>query len=109
LYFVDGVPKLSLFVYLLAIWAAEFFGVLGKSMPNGVRRHETFLGGKPDRAIWMGGLALLLFFWPGFLQYGSIYLGIVTAFVVLTSMIRIRKTIAAARGHDYASYTWIGR
>jgi len=109
LYFVDGGPRLSLVVFLLTIWAAEFFGVLGKSMPNGVRRHETLLGGKPDRAVWMSGLALILFFWPRFLAYSPIYLGIVSGFVVLTCLIRVRKTIAVARGHDYQSYTWVGR
>jgi len=109
LYFVDGGPRLSLGVFLLTIWAAEFFGVLGKSMPNGVRRHETVLGGKPDRAVWMSGLALLLFFRPSFLSYTPAYLAIVSAFVVLTSLLRIRKTITVARGHEYQSYTWIGR
>ncbi|HUT89467.1 MAG TPA: CDP-alcohol phosphatidyltransferase family protein [Thermoguttaceae bacterium] len=109
LYFVDGGPRLSLAVFLLTIWAAEFFGVLGKSMPNGVRRHETVLGGKPDRAVWMSGLALLLFFRPSFLSYTHVYLGIVSGFVVLTSLIRIRKTITVARGREYQSYTWIGR
>jgi len=109
LYFVDGGPRLSLVVFLLTIWAAEFFGVLGKSMPHGVRRHETVLGGKPDRAVWMSGLALILFFRPSFLAYSPIYLGVVSGFVVLTSLIRVRKTIAVARGHEYQSYTWIGR
>ena len=109
LYFVEGGPRLSLVVFLLAIWAAEFFGVLGKGMPNGTRRHETVLGGKPDRAVWMSGLALLLFFRPGMLQYSYIYLGIVSIFVVLTSFIRIRKTISVAQGHKYESYTWVGK
>ncbi len=109
LYFVPGGPRLSVVVLLLTIWAAEFFGVLGKSMPNGVRRHETLLGGKPDRAVWMSALALVLFFWPGFLAYSPVYLGVVSGFVVLTSAIRVRKTIVAGRGQEYQSYTWIGR
>ena len=109
LYFVPGGPRLSVVVLLLTIWAAEFFGVLGKSLPNGVRRHETILGGKPDRAVWMSGLAVVLFLWPGFLAYSPIYLGVVSAFVVLTSAIRVRKTIVVARGEQYQSYTWIGR
>jgi CDP-diacylglycerol--glycerol-3-phosphate 3-phosphatidyltransferase len=109
LYFVDGGPRLSLVVFLVTIWAAEFFGVLGKGMPNGTRRHETVLGGKPDRAVWMSGLALLLFFQPAMLSYASVYVLVVSAFVVLTSLIRIRKTILVAKGHEYESYTWIGR
>ena len=109
LYFVPDGPRLSLVVFLLSIWAAEFFGVLGKGMPNGTRRHETVLGGKPDRAVWMGALGALLFFWPAMLPYCPAYLLVVTAFVVLTSMLRIRKTLAVAKGHQYDSYTWIGR
>jgi CDP-diacylglycerol---glycerol-3-phosphate 3-phosphatidyltransferase len=109
LYFVDEGPRLSLVVFLLAIWAAEFFGVLGKGMPNGSRRHETVLGGKPDRAVWMSVLALMLFFWPDVLPYSYIYLGIVSFFVVLTGLIRVRKIIAVARGQKYESFTWIGK
>lgn len=109
LYFVPDGPRLSIVVLVLAIWAAEFFGVLGKGMPNGVRRHEAILGGKPDRAIWMSALAVLLFLWPDLVRYSHYYLSFVTVFVLLTALARVRKTIDAARGHDYESYTWIGR
>jgi len=109
LFFVTGGPRISLVLFLLAIWAAEFFGVMGRGMPGGVRRHETFFGGKPDRAIWMGCLALIVFFRPGFFEYIPLYLLVAFVFVVLTSGVRIQKTIAAARGREYKSYTWIGR
>ncbi len=88
---------------------AEFFGVLGKSFPGGVRRHETFLGGKPDRAVWMSALALLLFFQPGFIHSVAYYLLTMSLFVFGTSVIRIRKILVVARGREYQSYTWIGR
>lgn len=109
LYFVPDGPRLSVFVFVLCIWAAEFFGVLGRGLPGGVRRHETFLGGKPDRAVWMGILALIVYFSPGFAVYVPAYLFLVSGFVVATCAVRIRKTIAAARGLQYKSYTWIGR
>jgi phosphatidylglycerophosphate synthase len=109
LYFVPGGPRLGLVFFILSAWAAEFFGVLGKGMPGGVRRHETVLGGKPDRAVWMGALAVILFAAPGFLPWADYYLAGVSAFVVFTSVIRVRKTIVAARGQRYQSYTWIGR
>lgn len=109
LYFVPGGPRLGVVLFLLAAWAAEFFGVLGKGMPGGTRRHETFLGGKPDRAVWMGVLAVLLFALPGFLPYAGYYLAVASVFVALTSVVRVRKTIVAARGLPYQSYTWIGR
>lgn len=109
LFFIPNIPKLPLTIFLLLTWMAEYFGVLGKSFPGGVRRHETFLGGKPDRAIWMGVLALLLFASPQFIEHVDSYLLVVSCFVFLTSVVRIRKTLLAAKGMEYQSYTWIGR
>lgn len=109
LLFVPGIPQLPLILFLLLTWMAEYFGVLGKSFPGGVRRHETFFGGKPDRAIWMGLMALLLFFFPGFTPYAGAYLLLASCFVFLTSVVRIRKILQAAAGKEYQSYTWIGR
>lgn len=109
LYFVPGGPRLGLVLFILLAWAAEFFGVLGKGMPGGNRRHETVLGGKPDRAVWMAALAVLLFAFPGFTPHVDDYLAVACVFVALTSAIRVRKTIQAARGHQYQSYTWIGK
>ena len=109
LFFVPNIPHLPLTLFLLLTWMAEYFGVLGKSFPGGVRRHETFLGGKPDRAIWMGLLALLLFAYPGLIEHVGTYLLVLSGFVFLTSVVRIRKTLQAAKGKEYQSYTWIGR
>lgn len=109
LLFVPGIAKWPLVLFMLLSWAAEFWGVLGKSMPGGVRRHETFLGGKPDRAVWMGILALILFFNPGFITFTGHYFLVVCFFVFMTSVIRIKKILAEAEGKDYQSYTWIGR
>lgn len=109
LLFVPGIPQLPLILFLLLTWMAEYFGVLGKGFPGGVRRHETFFGGKPDRAIWMGLMALLLFFFPGLTPYTGAYLLLASCFVFLTSVVRIRKILQAAAGKEYQSYTWIGR
>jgi len=106
---VPGVPDKPVILFLILTWAAEFFGVLGKSMPGGMRRHETFGGGKPDRAVWMGLVAVILVVSPGFIKYFSYYLIFVSILVGLTSLIRIRKIIQAARGKEYKSYTWIGK
>ena len=92
LLFVPGIPQLPLILFLLLTWMAEYFGVLGKSFPGGVRRHETFFGGKPDRAIWMGLMALLLFFFPGFTPYTGAYLLLASCFVFLTSVVRRCRT-----------------
>ncbi len=109
LLFVPSIPSVPLTLFLLLSWMAEFFGVLGKSFPGGVRRHETFLGGKPDRAVWMGVLALLLFVFPSCIRYVGPYLLVLSWCVFLTSVVRIRKTLEAANGKEYQSYTWIGR
>jgi len=109
LLFVPGFPVRPVVLLLILSWAAEYFGVLGKGMPGGVRRHETVLGGKPDRAVWMGLMALLLFFVPGFERVAGYYILLVCCFVLLTSVLRVRKIMGEARGKDYQSYTWIGR
>ncbi|MFZ1935624.1 MAG: hypothetical protein WCB27_25635 [Thermoguttaceae bacterium] len=109
LFFVPDGPQLSLTLLLILSWMAEFFGVLGKGFPGGIRRHETFLGGKPDRAVWMSVLAVLLFVRPEFIHSIAYYLLVMSVFVFATSVIRIRKTLLAAKGQHYESYTWIGK
>lgn len=106
---IPNPPCLTVTLLLVLIWMAEFFGVLGKSFPGGIRRHETFLGGKPDRAIWISILAGILFFFPGFFEYINFYLLGMSFFVLLTSLIRVKKILDTAKGKQYESYTWIGR
>lgn len=109
LLFVPDTPFIAVTLLLVLIWMAEFFGVLGKSFPGGIRRHETFLGGKPDRAIWMSVLALILYFRPDFFKHADLYLLAMSFFVLLTSAIRVKKILDAAKGKKYESYTWIGK
>jgi CDP-diacylglycerol---glycerol-3-phosphate 3-phosphatidyltransferase len=109
LFFVPDGPQLSLTLLLILSWMAEFFGVLGKGLPGGIRRHETFLGGKPDRAVWISVLAVLLFVRPEFIQSVPYYLLVMSVFVFGTSVFRIRKILSLAKGQHYESYTWIGR
>jgi CDP-diacylglycerol--glycerol-3-phosphate 3-phosphatidyltransferase len=109
LLFVPGGPRITVVALLLAIWAAEFFGVLGKGMPGGVRRHEAALGGKPDRAMWLGLLALILYFRPGFIAYAPYYLAGITGLVMLTALLRILATVRSSREKPYESYTVRGR
>ena len=109
LYFVENGPKTAIFLFLILSWCAEFFGVLGKSLPNGVRRHEALLGGKPDRAIWMGLLSILLFIFPSFLRFSQFYIYGISVFVLVTIFLRIRKIITESKNQEYESYTWIGR
>lgn len=109
IYFAPNSPHLAVTVFIILTWAAEYFGVLGKSMPGGRRRHETVGGGKPDRAFWMGLLAFITFFVPSFFNYSAYYISAVSVLVALTCAIRIKKTLQAAEGQKYESFTWIGR
>ena len=99
LLFVPDISKGPIVLFIILSWAAEFCGVLGKGMPGGVRRHETFLGGKPDRAVWMGLMALILFFNPKFIEIAGYYISVVCIFVFMTIVIRIRKIISESKGN----------
>ena len=109
LFFVPDGPQLSLTLLLILSWMAEFFGVLGKGFPGGVRRHETFSAGSPTGRCWMSVLAVLLFVRPEFIHSIAYYLLMMSLFVFATSVIRIRKILLAAKGQHYESYTWIGK
>lgn len=109
LFFIPNPPHLSLTLFLLLSWMAEYVGVMGKGFPGGVRRHETYLGGKPDRAVWMGGMSILLFFLPQFGKYIHFYLLGLSFFVFMTSVVRVRKILTEAEGKEYDSYTWVGK
>lgn len=109
LYFVPGSPRSAVVLLLLATWAAEFFGVLGKGLPGGVRRHEALFGGKPDRAFWMALLALLLFFRPDWWRWAGVYLGAVAGLAAATALWRAWAAVREARGRAYDARTPIGR
>jgi len=109
LYFVPDSPRLAVVLLLLATWAAEFFGVLGKGLPGGVRRYEALFGGKPDRAFWIALLALLLFFRPDWWRWAWAYLGAVAALVAATALWRAWAAVREARGRAYDARTPIGR
>jgi CDP-diacylglycerol--glycerol-3-phosphate 3-phosphatidyltransferase len=109
LYFVPDSPRLAVVLLLLATWAAEFFGVLGKGLPGGVRRYEALFGGKPDRAFWIALLALLLFFRPDGWRWAWAYLGAVAVLVAATALWRAGAAVREARGRAYDARTPIGR
>jgi CDP-diacylglycerol--glycerol-3-phosphate 3-phosphatidyltransferase len=109
LYFVPEGPRLTVAVFLLCTWAAEFFGVLGKGLPGGARRYEAAFGGKPDRAFWMAVLALALWADPRLLAYAPHYLAAVSVLIGLTALLRACAGVREARGRAYDARTPIGR
>jgi CDP-diacylglycerol---glycerol-3-phosphate 3-phosphatidyltransferase len=109
LLFVPSISYKIVTLFLILIWAAEFYGVLGRGMPGGVRRHETYGGGKPDRGFLIGLGSVLLFIFPEFINYFSFYLAFICILVAITSIVRIKKIIFSAKGKKYESFTWIGK
>lgn len=95
LWFVPGIRHGVLAAFLLLIFFAEFSGLLGQAV-SGKRRYEGPLGGKTDRATWMGAYAALCAFHPAALAYSTPFLGLVGFFVLLTAMNRLRLTVAEA-------------
>ncbi len=108
LFLVPDGPRISLAVFLVLSWSAEFFGVLGKSLPGGARRQESWGGGKPERAIWMSLLALALCWDPTLLAKVPAVLSGISVLVGLTSIARIRKSLKLAEGKPYQSFTAFG-
>jgi CDP-diacylglycerol--glycerol-3-phosphate 3-phosphatidyltransferase len=92
LWFLPQVPKGALFLFLLAICGAEFAGVLGQAV-TGQRRYEGPLGGKSDRALWMGLGAFLCALRPGLLAYSGAYLAVIGVLVFATMVNRLRLIV----------------
>jgi CDP-diacylglycerol--glycerol-3-phosphate 3-phosphatidyltransferase len=95
LWFVPGVERIVLLAFVLLIFFAEFSGLLGQAVA-GRRRYEGPLGGKTDRATWMGLFALVCALQPGAMQSMGWYMGLVCALVLLTAVNRLRLTVAEA-------------
>jgi len=95
LWFVPGVHRGSLVIFLLLIFLAEFSGLLGQAV-SGKRRYEGPMGGKTDRATWMGLFAALCAFKPGALAYSPPFFWLVSVFVLLTAINRLRLTVVEA-------------
>ena len=94
---------------LLAIWFAEFVGVLGKSLPGGKRRQESVAGGKPERAVLFGGFAIAYFIHPLEVQSVRLFLCLLAFLTILTGLRRIQMAIREARAKKYVSVTEFGR
>ena len=95
LWFVPEVERLVLLAFLLLVFFAEFSGLLGQAV-TGQRRYEGPLGGKTDRAAWMGLFAVVCAFQPYVMHYIPWYMGLVCAFILLTAINRLRLIVAEA-------------
>lgn len=109
-YFLFPEFRTQLVILLLAIWFCEFSAVLGKSLPKGHRRQESAGGGKPERALF---LVLISWGWALSKSWMDQYLGaifiFISALVILSGLLRIKKSLTAAKGSEYQSQTLLGR
>lgn len=109
LFFVPGITKLTVFIYILMIWFAEFTAVLGRALPGQIRRQEAFLGGKSERAIWFILYSLCLAINPDTLYLTNQFLIALSFFVLVTAFIRIYKIKKETANKPYQSKTLYGK
>jgi CDP-diacylglycerol--glycerol-3-phosphate 3-phosphatidyltransferase len=109
IYWVSGTQYHMIIIFLMMIWFCEFVGILGKSLPGGKRRQESFGGAKPERAVAMGLLSILLYFNPSFEQHYNLFFGILSFFIFITTIKRIHASVKDAKDKAYNSTTEFGR
>lgn len=80
-----------LFVFIVLSVINEFAGVLSKAM-GGERRYDGPMG-KSDRALFLGLLCILLYFWPVVQDYVNIAFLLATALLLLSTYTRLKKSI----------------
>ena len=76
----------------------EFAGVMGKVL-GGERRYEGPMG-KSDRALLVGIYGLLAYFRVHIAAYSQMIFGIVIALLLLSTFIRLKKGLYAARSTE---------
>jgi CDP-diacylglycerol--glycerol-3-phosphate 3-phosphatidyltransferase len=80
-----------LFIFIILAVINEFAGVLSKAM-GGERRYDGPMG-KSDRALFIGLICLVLFFWPAGAQYINIAFGLAILLLCLSTYTRLKKTL----------------
>jgi putative enzyme len=76
----------------------EFAGIMGKVL-GGERRYEGPMG-KSDRALLVGIYGLLTYFGVYIAAYSQVIFGIVIALLLLSTLIRLKKGLYAARSTE---------
>ncbi len=96
LWWVPGIPRGWVAAFLVALCLAEFAGLLGAAV-SGQRRYEGPFGGKSDRALFTGALALILGLHPPFLAHAGPWMAGMTLLVGITGLNRLRGALRTAR------------
>ncbi len=88
---LPGLHPLVLFAFVILGVINEFTGVLAKAV-NGERRYDGPMG-KSDRALLVGIILLLLYFFPEVKVALNIVFGVGILLLVISTAIRIKKTL----------------
>jgi CDP-diacylglycerol--glycerol-3-phosphate 3-phosphatidyltransferase len=100
----------SLIFVIVGIWFCEFVAVLGKSLPHGVRRQDSLAGGKPERAVYLGLISILMALSVDQLERKvEVILILVGILVFMTGVYRVIKALKGSKGAHYESKTLYGR
>jgi CDP-diacylglycerol---glycerol-3-phosphate 3-phosphatidyltransferase len=81
-----------LFAFIVLSVINEFSGVLAKAI-SGERRYDGPMG-KSDRALCIGLMCLLIYFWQDAQQYVNYALGMMIFLLIISTFTRLKKTIA---------------
>jgi CDP-diacylglycerol---glycerol-3-phosphate 3-phosphatidyltransferase len=80
-----------LFIFILLSVINEFSGVLSKAI-SGERRYDGPMG-KSDRALFIGLICLLVYFWKDAYLYVNYALGLMIFLLLISTYTRLKKTI----------------
>ncbi len=81
-----------LFIFIILSIINEFSGVLSKAM-SGTRRYDGPMG-KSDRALCIGLMCLLLYFWKDAQLYVNYVFGLMILLLIISTYTRLKKTIS---------------
>jgi len=88
--FIEPLSTVLVVIFLLLSVLNEFAGVLSKAI-GGSRRYDGPMG-KSDRALAVGLICILLYFWPAFYVYLNSVFIVMIFLLILSTGIRIRRT-----------------
>lgn len=94
-YFLDFTNQLLILAFLFLSMLNEFTGVLSKAI-SGDRRYDGPMG-KSDRALFIGIICLILYFWKGFEHYVNYAFSIAIVLLIVSTGIRIRNSIKPSK------------
>lgn len=80
-----------LFAFIILAVVNEFAGVLGKAM-GGERRYEGPMG-KSDRALFLGLICIVLYFWTAAQPYMNITFGLAILLLLISTVTRLKKSL----------------